>query len=293
MNILMFVMTMMMLLGVMTYAKMDSFRTAAGLEIQFDNYMELMERKRVNEGAECLYNRVHFKKDKAGDEEEEELCDENVPQKRNSATSTLPIGVLLKNSTEASANEEYHYTGTLTRALINNVYRPYHFFQKALEERPNAVEEILTALPLAIQNKKEKITKVKDLANLDLGDPWLNEFFYQMLKGAIISYKTPQGLIVEEGYPSLTKYINIHTDKRLRVYLAPKSLLQVLFNPAVADEIIATREYLYKEVKSGKMEPGQASEKFEGMFALKVNPMVPIKRLDFSISKTDPHKYNY
>lgn len=292
MNILMFVMTMMMLLGVMTYAKLDSFRTVAGLEIQFENYMQLMERKAINEGAACQYDSAHFKKEA---ETDEPPCDESAPAKRSNATSTLPIGILLKNPADINTSEEYHYTAALLKALINNVYGNYDFFKKALEERPNAVEELLTAVPIAMQNKskQEKITKAKDLANLDLGDPWLNQFFYKLLKGAVINYKTPKGTLIEEGYPSLLKYVNIGSNKRLRVYLAPKSLLQVLFNPAVADEIVTAREYFHKEVAGNRMDASTATEKFEGMFALKVNPIVPIKRLDFSVSKTDPRKYNY
>lgn len=290
----MFVMTMMMLLGVMTYAKLSSFQTQAGLEIQFENYMQHMERKTINEGANCLYASAHFKREAAGDEEP---CNDllNPAAKRSNASSLLPIGSLLKSELHESSGEEYYYTTALLKALIYNVYGQYDFFKKSQEERPNSLEELMAAIPIAIQNngEKEKITKAKDLANLDLGDPWLNQFFYKMLKGAVITYKKPDGSLVEEGYPSLLKYVNISSNKRIRVYLAPRSLLQILFSPPVADEIVTAREYFHKEVASGRMESGLATEKFEGMFALKVNPIIPIKRLDFSVTKTDPRKYRY
>lgn len=287
MNILMFVMTMLMLLTVLTYAKIDSFRSEAGIHIQFENYMQHVERKYINEQTENQYCQLHITKEIKADKNDD-LKKEKT--KRNTAKATLPIGILFNSSTEAKSSQEYQYTVSVLKGLINRLYGEQRFFEEARQERPDIVDEVIVRIGPAVQEMGNsfKINKAKDLANLDLNDPFLNEFFYKMLKGASISYEDVGGNIVEEGYPSLLKYIDSSKGKKIRVYLAPKPLLQVLFDPVTADEIITTREYFFREVTNGNIEPNSATERFESMFVTKVNPSVPISNLDFSVSKTSP-----
>lgn len=278
----MFVMAMVMILSILTYAKIESYKSGAAFQMLFVNYMENMERKYINEAAKDWYDDIHVRNGKAKGNPQ--------PSKRSTAKSTLSIGILIEEGSMAKESEAYHYTAAIFKALINNLYGKYDFFKEAQQERPNFLDEILLRLPEA---KREmgadfKISKAKDLANLDLQDSFLNEILYKMLKGNTIVYEDAKGGLVEEGFPSLLKFINSSKSSKVRVYLASKPILQVLFDQAAADEIIAAREYFYREVRADHMQTNQATERFEGMFVSKVNPLVPLKNLDFSVSKTDP-----
>ncbi len=276
MNVLMFVMAMLMMLSIMTYAKFDKFRMQATLNTQFENYMKFVECRYINERAEDLYKETHVK-DKNGKQGD-----------RNGNSSKLPIGLLL----EASTNDVYLGVRSVLRELINELYAPYKFYKEMQQERPDFVDEMISALPYAKKNLpgQQKITKSKDLANLDLGNRELNEVYYKMLKGAEFPYETKEG-IVEEGYPSLVEYITTKQGKKLRVYLAPEVLLKVVFNESTAEEIVSVREYLYGEVNQERLSAVEASNRLKSMFEDKVGVSGFRNNLDYSVTKTNPKMY--
>src|ERR1700719_3029580 len=59
MNVLIFVLAMLMVLSILTYGRIESFRHFAIVQTQFENYMTVMARKNVNELEIDRYNRTH------------------------------------------------------------------------------------------------------------------------------------------------------------------------------------------------------------------------------------------
>lgn len=82
--------------------------------------------------------------------------------------------------------------------------------------------------------------------------------------------------------------------ERIRVYLAPKDLLQAIFDdPAVVNEVINTRQDLYKSaVKSEKpADIDKLSTAFMTQFIERRDPSVSGDLLDFTVNKTNPKEY--
>src|SRR5665213_4596964 len=55
MYVLIFVTMMLMLLSILTYARLDSYRNLSGLQAEFKRYMEVLEREHINQEANRWY----------------------------------------------------------------------------------------------------------------------------------------------------------------------------------------------------------------------------------------------
>ncbi|MEC7839799.1 MAG: hypothetical protein VX777_07150 [Chlamydiota bacterium] len=279
MNILMFVMAMLMMFSVMTYAKLNKYKMNATLNSQFEKYMEFVERKYINERAVAKYEATYVQK-RGGTE-----------NNRNYNSSKLPMGILLQKNIPIDSNL-YVSTRYALKDLMKNLYSNTEFYKTIIEERSDFIDEIINALPYAKDNLPNNlnVNKAKDLANLQLNDEGLNEVFYKMLKGAEYPYETKEGMQLQ-GYPSLIKYITTQQGKKIRVFLASEVLLRVIFDESTTDEIMRTREYFYSQVNNGNLDTLEATQRFISMFENKVTPNISLDLLDFSITKTDPKKY--
>lgn len=272
-----------MILGMMTYTKLNQFKSSFIVKLQFENYMQFIEHKYVNDQNISLYEETHIPKN----------TKKEKPIK-NSNSSKLPIELLINPPAKENESQVaiYQSAKSVLKQLIKNLYSQKAFFKEIQNKRGDFVEEIINLLPTAYKKLHEnlKIKRAKDLADLDLKDPELNKAFYQMLKGMEIPEKNGENYSLH-GYPPLTKFLDVRKNKKMRVYLLPKNLLEVVFNPSVADEIIQTREFLFNELQNENMDEKEASKKFEALFASHIHPIVDKNMLDFSISLTDPKKY--
>lgn len=275
----MFVMAMLMMFSVMTYAKLNKYKMNATLNSQFEKYMEFVERKYINERAVAKYEATYVQK-RGGTE-----------NNRNYNSSKLPMGILLQKNIPIDSNL-YVSTRYALKDLMKNLYSNTEFYKTIIEERSDFIDEIINALPYAKDNLPNNlnVNKAKDLANLQLNDEGLNEVFYKMLKGAEYPYETKEGMQLQ-GYPSLIKYITTQQGKKIRVFLASEVLLRVIFDESTTDEIMRTREYFYSQVNNGNLDTLEATQRFISMFENKVTPNISLDLLDFSITKTDPKKY--
>lgn len=276
----MLVMAMLMIFGVMTYSKYTKFKSETVLKAQFDNYMEFTERQYINQSAIKTYSNTHVTSNSSKNSKVEE---------KNTNSSKLPIFSLLEQEIPNNNNQG---TKFIFKELVKNLYSNHDFYKKIQNERPDFIDEIIAAIPHAKNNllNNQKILKPSDLANLDLKDLQLNDFFYSILKGAAIPYKTTEGIVVE-GYPSITSFLDVRKNKLMRIYLAPKQLLEILFDPTVADEVIQTREFFFNEIDKGRLNPNEATERFQAMFKDQVKPAFVNESFDFSVTKTDPRRY--
>lgn len=270
-----------MMMGMMTYSKILSYQNSSALEIQFENYMQNNERNYFNEESTARYHDKHYSKSNKGNK--------TPSVTRNKSVSKLPIRVLLERSQQTVGTEQYETMRNLFKNLMTILYNKESFFQDFLKQYPNALDDLIHQLPEAVSNlpENQSINKPKDLANLNLGNKALNEFFYKMLKGSLFLYETKKG-IKEEGFPPLTDFLSLKKGKKLRVYLLPKPLLELLFSQDTVEEIVQARNYLYREVISNHSTPNEASTRFKAMFEGAVNQNIPQSYIDFSVSKTNP-----
>lgn len=277
-------MAMIMIMGLMTYSKFNTYRVQATLQYHFENFIQNNEREYFNDSSKERYDSTHVRsKGENGANERK--------SERNTSSSKLPIGVLLERSQQSVGTEKYETVRLLLKNLILNLYGNQSFLSGIIKNRPDSIDEIINRLPDAVQRlpTNQKITKPKDLANLDLEDDTLNELLYKFLKGTQFLYETKKG-IVEEGYPSLIEFINTGKAKKIRVYLAPKEVLHVIFDEGAVDEIIRSREHYYLEVINDRMNSQEATEKFKTLFEGALSPIVTPDFVDFTVSKSDPRK---
>lgn len=315
MNVLLFVTTMIMVLSMLTYAKMQTYRNFSILQAEFNRYIMESERGYINNGALWWYE--NSRATVRGP-------NQNKSQK-GGARSRLSFIVFIDKSKQAAYAQAYPQILLLSKKLMYNLYHDQPFFQQVEQQRPDILDALLASLMVADSlPKDQKPKKAADLSNLDLGDPLLNSVFYFMLKGApapeaiqpVQQTAQPPSLLSEyqavqgnaeaddengdpnkkeeykspEGYYSLLDYIILEDTVKIRVFLAPRALLTAIFDdPNVVEAIIELRNNLYNQVVNGSMNAANASTQFQTMAAPRTTFDQTI--LDFTVTKTNPRNY--
>jgi len=314
MNILFFVMTMLMMLAILTYARVESFRSLTALDVQFTKYMEHSERKSLNTREISWYDTLHATTRKTGDSPTQ-------PKPKNQANSRISIYLLLNPQVRQQPPNpaQFNKMLVLTKRLLARLYSGHAFYTEIEQKRSGFLDEILSQVMAAAANlpSEKKITSTADLANLNLGDIELNDVFYKMLKGLPsedAGQERPDEDVEESqasqdegesqdlpvaappprspiGYPKLSDFITVKKSSGFRIYLASREILYLLFpDPHVVESIIATRNSLYQQVMGG-MDKDTAKGNFQQQFMDKRDPMLEVADLDFSVSKTNPIYY--
>jgi hypothetical protein len=315
MSVLTYVMTMLMLLTALTYARMESFRTNAGVEIGFINYMETQGRKPISVVADEWYGSISFAQENPG------KIKDKTPREVIKANSRLSFYLLL-NSVERGTNQAaYSQTRELARKLITLLYQEEDFFKQIHDQRPNFINDLLDEIERAasILPNEIKITKATRLSKLQFQDKQLQYVFYLMLHGLPklepkptdpsnsgspteepeLDQQTDPVMIEESqedraagGYVSLLDYITVRPYVKLRVYLASKELLLAIYdNEDVVEEIMGKRSGLYSEIRSGDKEKAVATLEFQTAFQTIGTAPSFGAILDFSVSNVNPQNY--
>lgn len=286
MNVLMFVMSILMLLVMITYGRLESFRNYSFAQVKFKEYMEHSEREYLNEAAVQRYrNTVATRSEKTEKEKRE----------KSKGSPKLSFNLFV-NKGERDANPQKLETHlNVARSLIGYLYGDQPFYKELEAGRPNFVTEMLTAL-IAQSETLPKITKAKELATVDLNDSQLNDAFTRMLKGAYVEplkEEEKRPVKLKDGYYSLLDFITVGNNKlEMRVFLASRQLLMAVYgNPALVNEIVRVRYQLYKNVVAKVMTAEQAREEFKAAFGNQALPFVPGNFLNFDVSKTNPNQY--
>lgn len=329
MNVLIFVMTMLMLLTLMTYAKLETFRTSQIFQILFEERMMQNERNVINVAAAPLYRDITVNTEEPKKETEDKDASkkqgENVKEAEAENPSRLfryiSIGMLLDKKKREENPEKWEQTKILLKNLMNQLYAKQPFFIDIAQERPQLVDELISAVVHAIDSLPDKkLKKAKDLANLELEDLVLNTVFYDMLKSSIrveenqtansspilnpedgkkeekiadsadsVLDKKVEDYISPEGESSLLDYVG-EGQAKTSVYLAPKEVLQAIFlNEAVVDDVIKERNQYYKQARSGA-DLKELSKAFKSQFEPRRDASIDSKTLDFSVTTTNPNK---
>lgn len=320
MNILLYVMTMLMLLTLLTYTRIESYRSFAVVEKQFVIYMEEKERDFVNSKAEELYKKTSVKAPKTSTPEPEP--NKPKPEPTSPGTGRLSIYPLIHSNDREANPEAFSKTLELTKKLIVRLYQSQPFYQEIEEKRPHFVDDLLHELVNGVEKlpPEKAITKITDLANFKFeNDPELDLAFYEMLKEipknaqkvkekSVIGkrlynesleqeepYEEPQAEVLESQPKdrefSLMDYLTLKANSKVRVYLASRVLLLAIYeDPIFVEQILEARNALYARIKNNPEEKKELSEKFAEQFkrgqALHYESL-----LDFSVTGTNPKGY--
>lgn len=315
MNILLFVTAFIIILSTLTYAKIDNFRTFAATEAQFEMYIEKIENAYGNMVAKRWYDTTIAKR----------TATANSRQAAAASSPRLAIKILFDPKMQQKDPGAYQQTLTWLKQLMIKLYGAYPFLKEALEKRPSILDELVDRIKRTVEELPEadRPKEASDLANLNLGEE-LQTVFYLMLKGCPIdnkeisnttkrkiSYTPPQKhpnpeendddendvaeaaneYKSEDGYDSLLNYITMKNTTKIRVFLAPREVLAVVFGSDTAETILATRHQLYLAVVRGDLPADQATQQFKSQFESYMRGSNPLM-LDFKVSKTDPQNYN-
>jgi hypothetical protein len=317
MNVLIFVTTILMLLSLMTYARLETYRNSQAFQSIFKHYMQETERGVINGQAQTVYESIVVKED-----------DKKGETKKNPAIDANPriaIGLLF-DPTRDSQVKDWEQTKILLKNLIETLYDKQPFYQKIHQQRPVFIDELINAIMKTVDDlpAEKKPKKTTDLGNLKLLDPVLDDALYKILHGApnlnVVTYEQKRveqqndsnkfseddiattGENVESGqesdtyqspggYYSLLDYVTGKKKPKIRIYLAPRNVLLAIFkDETTVDTIINERESLYRQaVDSEKMEP--FNESFKNQFEKLRDQAIDPETLNFSVSKTNPKYY--
>lgn len=296
MNVLIFVMSMLMLLTLMTYGRLETIRNFAFVQSEFKTYMEKIERQYINDEAIKRYENTV-----ATTLEQQEKQE----RQQNPASSTLSFSLFVNNVERNAHLPELEHHLNAARNLMRFLYGGQPFFSEMEQKRPYFLNDILHALIVQTENftGKDKLKKVKEIATIDLKDAELNEVFTKMLQG---SFDEPEEIEPEEigvqkqrrfqppyGYYSLLDFITIQTNKlQIRVFLASPQLLMALYgNANTVEDILENRYRLYRELSNHTVTQEEANAEFQGLFQNLRLDYVPESMLNFGVSKTNPRNY--
>lgn len=323
MNILLFVITMLMSLAMLTYARLESYRSFSGLKAQFRSYMELIERKPSNDFAEQWYDRT--------------IVNSKISQEKRDrvvGSSRLSFYLFLNKEEREKEPEMYQQTRELAKQLMQVLYSNRKFYQETVLERSAFLDEILNEIEKLSEMipKTKKITKAAGLSNLNIEDETLHKAFYDMLHGQPpLEIEKPVMLISHEpvvdtkvdfsfggpltndkqdqdeeldaaleseeahaqaGYESLLDFITVRNSKKIRVFLASRELLLAIYaDPLIVENILEARKQLFLQVKNDSGKKAAASKAFQDNFASCGQAASYGAILDFSVTRTDPTKY--
>lgn len=314
MNVLIFVTTMLMLLVLMTYARLETYRSSQIFQVLFESYMEKDERGYINIVALKQYDAAKgSKKDSSG------------PKEKVLASPRITLSPLLKKEEREKAPQEAASFTVLLKNLITTLYADQPFYQKMMEKRPSFIDEMIAKLIQAVAELPDgkEIKNAADIANLKLGDDQLDDVFFKMLQGA--PYKDVSAPLVPDllkevpkeqvqsdddpsdetsiekeaeehkspkGYFSLLDFVTMQPWNKVRVYLAPKEVLKAIYrDDAIVNDVINKRNELFHQAYL--VDPDgikSLSESFKNEFNNRQDPAIG-DVLDYTVTKTNPKKY--
>lgn len=292
MNVLLFVTTMLMLLSLMTYGRIQTFRSLKLQEKQFEAHMTGEARDYINDEAAKRYNEIHVTtKEKSEAKNEKQVL----------ACSKLSLKALAGGNFLEYDDPAARKLDTLFKKLMTFLYEDQPFFEEAEEEHHDFLNEIIRKVKSAIENlpKTQKFETAKDLATLDLRDSDLQNVFRKMLEGTATSKaekkaaNQAEDFLPEEGYLSLLDFLSMKQTTHIRVFLASPMVLMAVFDDADSvRSILRKRKELQLQVKNDSLTKEEASQQLEG-FVMGTASSFDETILNFEVSSTDPNGYWY
>ncbi len=314
MNVLIFVTTMLMLLGIISYGSMNLYLNSQVVQIFFRNYMQKIERAHLEEKAESVYVSIVKTAGKGG----------GAKTKVN-ASRKISLNGLLDEETRLKNPDQVKTAKSLLKHLINRLFGDKPWFQNKLDSRPQLIDELIDAIEEASDAlpKEDKLKKIEELETLKLANEDLNLILYQMLRTTPTSDTLkPSGVKEEkdkakteplpeaegednqsqdeeeeketqspEGFYSLLDGITLSKDVKVRIFLAPRIVLESIFqNEEIVNNLIKERNRLFAQANKDE-NLQDLSKAFESQFSQERHSDIEASTLDFSVSKTNPKDY--
>lgn len=319
MNVLIFVMSMLMIFVLMTYARIDTYRSMAGVEGEFIRYIESIERAYINLSADKIYNKVKFSYQEATppvqtDNQTSATSNdgETQPKKKGKGNKfgRISVKLLIDAKAREEKEKEFQEVSQLLKNLIKTLFGPLKSFQTLLHDHPAMIDDIIEKIPIAVTALPEniKIKRASDLSNLNLGGD-LDDIFYFMLKGCPRSgpgQKKDSNVAIpnednaddseeaneytsERSYDSLLNFIDLHQSNLINIYIARKPVLMAIYqDPRIVENIIQKRNELYKAVSHKEMTYEEASEKLKSAFQIGNDDNL----IEYTVTGSNPENYN-
>lgn len=280
MNILLFVSTILLLVSILTYGRIQTYVGTLILQTDLRGGMTELERCAYNERIDILYDATSAQSHAKKERDENGRVTIPTPEPKELTSSKINFRWLFQWQ-----QQDPEIKAEVLKNLMEALYGNEKFFQEMLLRRPDALNQILEQLSYAFA-RVGKVKKLQDLVKLHFDDDdELWQFFCIMLR------KTPQ---YEDGedqqchFVSLLDYLTIQSPKKIRVFLAKPALLIAIFGEEPAKRILEARQTIYKQIKNEKDEKTvrEATRLFQENFAGEAIQYLPI--LDFTVSKTPP-----
>lgn len=315
MNILLYVTTVLMLLSVLTYARLENFKSLMGMQTGFVHYMSSIEHQSINRSAEIWYERLH-PNSKNGSSNSE---------KNTKACSRLSFHLFLNVDDRNKHPAEYQKTRELIKQLMADLFKSAKFYKETIVKHPNFRDEILDEIQRAAESlpKGKSIKSAGELLNLEFQNQDLHLAFYEMMNGMpkeslkeaanspmpadksfIITTESdedtdePSSEVEETHAPpgnvSLLDFITLQSTLKVRVFLASRLLLMAIYGDSfIVDQVIEKRQDLYRRLKANPkgIPLKQLEEEFRASYGQMGHAPEYAEILDFIVSKTDPNKY--
>lgn len=318
MNILIFVMTLILLLSTLTYARLDIFFKSHLRAKEWVILTQMSERSAYNQIMKKSVPKKKQTEEKKGKPPEKE---EKSPSesKATPGYGKISYSWFLDKSFREKNKEAFPLVLDVLRKVIHETYQKQPFFRQLSERRADFVDQMIHEV-IAVsesyngqKNVKYKIKDFQDLFYAQWNDPELREAFAYMVQEGLV-YKRPEkqdvtlfqneneGKVskelnelnesqaseniseVRKGFQSLRNYFNKFQNTKVRVFLAPEELLLAFYSdPKIVEKIVMARNRLYKEVCHGRTAE-DATQEFEREFTIAA--FEPI--LDFTVTKTNP-----
>lgn len=299
MNVLMFTMTMLLILASMTYTRLDSFRSLMITKTQFENHLEKAEHKFLNDKAEEWYEKIIVNSSV-----------NNLPgskaKNNRKGCSKLSWAIFFDSNKRDKDPNKFRQVADLSKKLILNLFPKDSNVQKMISTHPDIIDNLFSKLMEASDKLPSnlKIKEISHLASLELDDEDLKLFRYELFKESDYPInanfidsspshaktKTDQKGKKKETY-SLLDHLTVMPAKT-RVFLASKEvLLATCQDETVVSQILEKRDFFYKAVKNkNPITNAEASIQFKS-FINGLSSSFNDDLFDFSITKTNPKKY--
>jgi hypothetical protein len=230
MNILLIVLTLLMVLGSISYSRLEMFKNYILQQREYQRYVKEEDRAWYNNQQITFYGN--------------ELSPHQV-----SIAALISVGKKKTNEPENLDKRKKN----LAR-LMDLLYRQAPFYKQLLEKRPNLSTDLVDSIEGAIRKLVEisdnpdfTMRSEDDLAKLTLPDPELQNVFYLMLKGNVRkrtkNYMIERNQIrdLKEGeYYSILEFIKYDKGK-FNVNAAPPESLELFFEKQTVLNILKAR----------------------------------------------------
>lgn len=286
MNVLPFVFALLMVMGIMTYAKLETFLVSNRLQSQYICYMKAISTEEFNHSQKKIYDEYKTPRGK----------NSNKSEKVN-ASSKINFYPLLHLNQEGKSPSYANTQRILLKRLIYQTYENQPLFQEMQKSSQDIIEYLLDKISsAAVQpENKNKIERLKNLSNIDLGNEKLQILFATILHG---SQNSTAALMKCESnnkntppvisYPPLENFVEVESaQKPIRVYLAsPQILLAIFDDMNLVEEIIAERARINREFK--KNSKANLTEQFRQSFQPRLPADLDANYFNFDVTSTQP-----